>query len=176
MKKLMMPFILATALFACSTPSENKGVATATATTNATGTVTTEGPDVELMKKAAESWASGDWDAYLSCYADTARSVHNAWAVTTDTTVARKMSSYIDGFKKSRELMDGNVTINNSIYEVVTMGDGSKYGHAWIDVSWKSKKGATSKTLIFNSYSIKDGKLTTEWPIYDTKEFDKLMK
>ena len=171
MKKTFIVALLATTLFACSTPAETKVEAT-TGTTS----VTTEGPDVELMKKAAESWASGNWDAYLSCYADTAISIHNAWAVTTDTTVVRKVSSYIDMFKKSREGMDGNVTINNSIYEVVTMADGSKYGHAWIDCSWKTKKGETSKTVIFSSYSIKDGKLTTDWPIYDNKEFDKLMK
>ena len=145
MKKTFFVALLATALFACSTPAETKVEAT-TGTTS----VTTEGADVELMKKAAESWASGNWDAYLS--------------------------SYIDTFKKSREGMDGNVTIDNSIYEVVTMADGSKYGHAWLNCSWKTKDGGTSKTLIFNSYSIKDGKFTTEWPIYDTKEFDKLLK
>jgi hypothetical protein len=171
MKKTIFVAILATTLFACK-QNETKTETAASAT--ASGSVTTTGPDVELMKKAAESWASGNWDAYLSCYADTARSIHNQWAVTTDTTVARKMTSFIDGFKKSREAMDGNVTINNSIYEVVTMADGSKYGHAWVDCSWKSKKGEISKTVIFNSYAIKDGKLTTEWPIYDTKEFSKL--
>lgn len=171
MKKTFLVALLATTLFACSTPAETKVEAT-TGTTS----VTTEGPDVELMKKAAESWASANWDAYLSCYADTAISVHNVWAVTTDTAVTRKVSSYIDTFKKSREGMDGNVTIDHSIYEVVTMADGSKYGHAWLDCSWKTKTGETSKTLIFNSYSIKDGKFTTEWPIYNTKEFDKLLK
>jgi hypothetical protein len=171
MKKTFFVALLATTLFACSTPAENKVEATA-----GTTSVTTEGPDVELMKKAAESWATGNWDAYLSCYADTAISVHNTWAVTTDTNVSRKVSSYIDSFKKSREAMDGNVTIENSIYEVVTMADGSKYGHAWFNLSWKTKEGGTSKTLLFNSFTIKDGKLVTEWPIYDTKEFDKLMK
>ena len=93
MKKTFLVALLATTLFACSTPAETKVEAT-TRTTS----VTTEGPDVELMKKAGESWASANWDAYLSCYADTAISVHNVWAVTTDTTVVRKVSSYIDTF------------------------------------------------------------------------------
>ena len=116
----MLVAIIATSLFACKQNQKNSET-----TTTQTGSVTSTGPDVDLMKKAADSWASGDWDAYLSCYADTAISVHNAWAVTTDTTVARKVSSYIDLFKKSREAMDGNVTINNTIFEVVTMPDGS---------------------------------------------------
>ena len=173
MKKTFLVAMFATTIFACSTPAENKTDATSAST--ATGSVTTEGPEVDLMKKAAESWANANWDAYLSCYADTARSVHNAWA-SNDTTIAKKVSSHIDQFKKSREAMEGNVTINNSIYEVVTMPDGSKYGHAWLDISWKTKKGEIGKTVIFNSYGIKDGKFTYEWPIYDTKDFEKLPK
>jgi hypothetical protein len=176
MKKRFLPFLfLATVLVACSTPSDKKSE-TSTASSTSEGTITKSGPDVELIKKAAESWAKGDWDAYLSCYTDTAVSVHNAWA-TNDTSVAKKMTSFIDLFKKSREYMVGGVvTINNSIYEVVTMADGSKYGHAWVDVSWKTKKGGEGKTVLFNSFGIKDGKITYEWPIYNPKAFDELMK
>jgi hypothetical protein len=178
MKKLVMPLIMATALFACSSGADNSASGTASSTATATasaGSVTTSGPEVELMKTAGNAWATGDFDTYLKCYQDTARSVHNAWA-SNDTTVAKKMSSFIGRFKKSREGVVGNISIDHSIYEVVTMPDGSKYGHAWVDCSWKTKSGATSKTVIFNSYGIKDGKFTYEWPIYDTKEFDKLPK
>ncbi|MEK0423208.1 MAG: hypothetical protein RLZ95_1118 [Bacteroidota bacterium] len=169
-----MPFILATALFACSAPAENKGEATASGTASAgTGSVSTTGPEVDLMKKAAESWAKGDFDAYLSCYHDTARSVHNAFA-TYDTTVAKKMTSFISGFKKSREGIEGNINIDHTIFEVVTMPDGSKYGHAWVDCSWKTKSGEVGKSVIFNSYGIKDGKFTYEWPIYNPTDFNKL--
>jgi hypothetical protein len=171
MKKTLLVALLATTLFACK-QNETK---TETATTG-TSSVTSTGPDVELMKKAQNAWATGDWDTYLSCYADTAVSVHNGWAASGDTTVAKKMSSYIPNFKKSRDAMDGNFSIDHTIYEVVTMADGSKYGHAWADISWKLKDGSVSKTVIFNSYGIKDGKITYEWPIYDTKEFNKLSK
>ena len=171
MKKIFLVAMIATTLFACQQNVTNteKGA-------GGTSSVTTTGPDVDLMKKAAESWASGDWAGYLACYADTALSVHNAWASTNDTTIAKKLPTFIDLFKKSRVPLDGNIKIDHSIYEVVTMPDGSKYGHAWIGVSWKTKTGEVSKTVIFNSYGIKDGKITYEWPIYDTKEFDKLTK
>jgi len=174
MKKTLLLSVICASLFACSTPSETKTEATGTATN--TTSVTTEGPDVELMKKATNAWGNADWDTYLSCYADTARSAHNIWAVSTDTTVVRKMSSYIDGFKKSRESVDGNIKLEHSIFEVVTMADGSKYGHAWLDISWKTKKGATGRSLLFNSYGIKDGKLTSEWPIYDSKPYVEMTK
>lgn len=171
MKKTIFFTLLAMTLFACQqNVTKTETAATAAGTTS----VVTTGSDVDLMKKAAESWAKGDWDAYLSCYADTATSVHNTWANNTDT--ARKVSSFIEEFKKSRTFMEGNVSIDNSIYEVVTTADGNKYGHAWVGVSWKTKKGAIGKTVIFNSYGIKDGKFTYEWPIYDTKDFESLSK
>ena len=175
MKKLVMPFIMATALFACSTSSDTaSGTASATASTSSasTGSVTTTGPDVELMKKAGQTWSTGDWAGYLACYADTAKSIHNAWAVNSKD--AKTMPALVEEFKKSRALMDGNVSIDNSIYEVITTADGTKYGHAWVELSWKTKKGGIGKTVLFNSYGIKDGKLLYEWPIYDTKDFAKL--
>jgi len=96
--------------------------------------------------------------------------VHNGWPSATDTTVGVKMSIMIENFKKQRELMDGNVTMGNSIIEVVTMPDGNKYGHVWVELSWKSKKGVAGKSVLFDSYGInKDGKISYEWPIYDTK-------
>jgi hypothetical protein len=170
MKKTILTAILAITLFACQ-----QNVTKMESIPAAFNSVTTTGPEVALMKKALNAWATADWDTYLSCYADTARSAHNSWA-SYDTTIAKKIATYIDVFKKSRISMDGNVNIDNSIFEVVTMADGNKYGHAWVGVSWKNKKGEISKTVIFNSYGIQNGKFSYEWPIYDTKEFDKLLK
>jgi hypothetical protein len=85
------------------------------------------------------------------------------------------MPIMIENFKKQRELMDGNVTMGNSIIEVVTMPDGNKYGHVWVELSWKNKKGEVGKSVLFDSYGInKDGKISYEWPIYDTKDVVKL--
>ena len=170
MKKIVLLFVTATTIFACA-PTEVKTDSAAAAT----GTVTTSGPDVDLIKKSITAWADGDWTAYASTYADTARSVHNGWPSATDTTVGVKIPALIEGFKKQRELMDGNVTMGNSIIEVVTMPDGNKYGHVWVELSWKSKKGEVGKSVLFDSYGInKDGKISYEWPIYDTKDVVKL--
>jgi hypothetical protein len=166
MKKIVLLFLTATTLFACKTNE----VKTETAA-SATGTVTTTGPDVDLIKKSITAWADGDWATYASTYADTAKAVHNGWPSATDTTVGVKMSIMIENFKKQRELMDGNVTMGNSIIEVVTMPDGNKYGHVWVELSWKNKKGVVGKSVLFDSYGInKDGKISYEWPIYDTKD------
>jgi hypothetical protein len=170
MKKIVLLFVTATTMFACA-PTEVK---TDTAA-SATGTVTATGPDVDLIKKSITAWADGDWATYASTYADTAKSYHNVWPSNTDTTVGVKMTIMIENFKKQRELMDGNVTMGNSIIEVVTMPDGNKYGHVWAELSWKNKKGEVGKSVLFDSYGInKDGKISYEWPIYDTKDVVRL--
>ena len=172
MKKSILVAIMATTLFACKQNETNTETATATV---ATGSVATSGPEVDLIKKAVDAFGSGDWATYASCYADTAKAYHNIWPLSADSTLGAGMPKLIEGFKKQRALMDGNPAILGTIYEVVTMPDGSKYGHAWVNFSWKSKKGETGKMALFNSYGFnKDGKITYEWPIYDTKEISKL--
>ncbi len=172
MKKTILVALMATTLFACKQNETKTETATTTA---ATGTVTTTGPEVDLIKKAVDAFASGDWATYAACYADTAKAYHNIWPLTGDSTLALGMPKLIEGFKTQRALMDGNPSVDGTIYEVVTMPNGSKYGHAWINFSWKSKKGGTGKMALFNSYGFnKDGKITYEWPIYDTKEISKL--
>ena len=93
MKKIVLLFLTATTLFACKTNE----VKTETAA-SATGTVTTTGPDVDLIKKSITAFANGDWATYASTYADTAKSVLNGWASTTDTSVGVRMPVLIEGF------------------------------------------------------------------------------
>ena len=166
MKKLLLCFLVSASLIAC-TNQETK----TEAKTETTGSVTTTGPDVDLIKKSITAFADGDWATYASTYADTAKSTHNAWPSATDSTVTVKIPVLIEGFKKQRELIDGDINLGRNIYEVVTMPDGEKYGHSWLEMSWKSKKGVTGKMVIFSSFGFnKDGKLTFHWPIYDTKD------
>ena len=162
MKKLLLCFLVSASLISC-TNQETK--------TETTGSVTTTGPDVDMLKKGTAAFANGDWVTVASNYADTAKSYHNIWPSNTDTTVGVTIPVIIEVFKNQRELIDGNLTIGGTIYEVVTMPDGSKYGHSWVEMSWKSKKGVVGKAIVFNSFGInKDGKITYEWPIYDTKD------
>ena len=166
MKKLLLGLIVTVSLIAC-TNQESK----TESKTETTGTVTTTGPDVDMLKKGTTAFANGDWVTAASNYADTAKSYHNIWPSNTDTTVGVTIPVIIEVFKKQRELIDGNLTIGGTIYEVVTMPDGNKYGHSWVEMSWKSKKGVAGKVVVFNSFGInKDGKITYEWPIYDTKD------
>ena len=170
MKKLLVGILVLASMIACTSQETKTEVKTET-----TGTVTASGPDVDLIKKSITAFADGDWATYASTYADTAKSYHNIWPSNTDTTVGVKIPVLIEGFKKQRELMDGKLTMGGTIFEVVTMPDGSKYGHVWVDFTWKNKKGEVGKSVLFDSYGInKDGKISYEWPIYDTKDVVRL--
>ena len=173
MKKLLLCFLVSASLLACN--NQEAKTETKPATPETKGTVTSTGPDVDLIKKCITAFANADWATYASCYADTAKAFHNVWPSATDTSVGVKIPQLIEGHKKQRELGDGNITLGETIYEVVTMPDGNKYGHLWVKMSWKLKNGAVGKMVLFNSYGInKDGKITYEWPIYDTKDVVKL--
>ena len=173
MKKLLLCFLVSASLLACN--NQEAKTETKPATPETKGTVTSTGPDVDLIKKCITAFANADWATYASCYADTAKAFHNVWPSATDTSVGVKIPQLIEGFKKQRELADGNITLGETIYEVVTKPNGNKYGHLWVKMSWKSKKGVVGKMVLFNSYGInKDGKITYEWPIYDTKDVVKL--
>ena len=170
MKKTILVAIIATSLFACSTPAENKGEATASGTATAgTSSCVKEGPEVNLMKKAITAYASGDWATMASCFADTAKSFHN------NDTVAMKMSDRIEMFKQQRERSGVVIDAGTPNLEVVTVPttdsryEGIKWGHAWINFKSTSKTGETSKSLTFVSFAIKDGKMLYEQVIYDAK-------
>ena len=166
MKKILLCFLVSASLVAC-TNQETK----TEAKIETTGSVTTTGPDVDLIKNVNTYFVNGDWTNLASCYADSAKSFHNVWPSKSDTTVGVAIPKSIEGFKKLRALIDGNINLGGTIYEVVTMPNGNKYGHSWVEMSWKSKKGVTGKMVVFNSYGInKDGKITYDWPIYDTKD------
>ena len=166
MKKTFLVALLATTLFACSTPAEK----TASTETDATASsCVKEGPEVDLMKKAITAYANGDWATAASCFSDTAKSWHN------NDTVGMKMSDRIELFKKQRETIEGNVDAGTPNLEVVTIANaepqyqGIKWGHAWVRFKFKPKNGAQKSSMTFISFAIKEDKIIWEQVIYDSK-------
>ncbi len=163
-------FLIASAmglLIACGT-KQNETTTEVKAETGL-GTVTTSGPEVETMKKSFTAFANGNWDELTNYFADSAVSFHNVWAA--DTSVKGvPIKEMIEIFKKDRPNYEGNFQLNTPIVEVVTMADGSKYGHIWVEITAQHKNGKKIKQVVFNSFGInKDGKFTSEWPIYDNQ-------
>ena len=166
MKKTILVAMLATTIFACTTPGEK----TASTETDATASsCVKEGPEVDLMKKAITAYSTGDWATMASCFSDTATSWHN------NDIVAMKMSDRIEMFKKQRETIDGNIDPGTPNYEVVTVATdderykGYKWGHAWVRFKSTNKAGEKMSSLTFVALAIKDGKIHWEQVIYDAK-------
>jgi hypothetical protein len=166
MKKTFLVALLATALFACSTPAEK----TASTATDATASsCVKEGPEVDLMKKAITAYTAGDWATFSACFSDTAKSWHN------NDTVAMKMSDRIEMFKAQRASSGDVVDAGTPNLEVVTVPTtdeqykGIKWGHAWVRFKTTSKTGEVNSSLTFASFAIRDGKILYEQVIYDAK-------
>lgn len=163
-------FLIASAmvfLMACGTkPAEPT---TTDSVETGAGTIVTSGPDVEAMKNSFTAFANGNWDELTTYFADSAVSFHNVWAA--DTSVKGvPVKDMIELFKKDRPNYVGNFQLNTPIVEVVTMADGSKFGHIWVEITAQRKDGKKIKQVVFNSFGInKDGKFTSEWPIYDNQ-------
>jgi hypothetical protein len=166
MKKTFFVALLATTIFACSTPGEKTA---STETSASTSSCVKEGPDVDLMNKAIKAYSSGDWATLATCFSDTAKSWHN------NDTVAMKMSDRIEMFKQQRATTGVVVDAGTPNLEVVTVPttdgqyEGIKWGHAWITFKNTSKTGEVSSSLTFASFAIKDGKILFEQVIYDAK-------
>ena len=163
-------FLIASAmvfLMACGTkpaePTTTESVETGA------GSVVTSGPEVEAMKNSFTAFANGNWDELTTYFADSAVSYHNVWPL--DTTVKGvPIKDMIENFKKRQTKLRRQFQLNTPIVEVVTMANGSKYGHIWVEITAQRKDGKKIKQVVFNSFGInKDGKFTTEWPIYDNQ-------
>ena len=135
--------------------------------TNKTGgdlsSVTSSGPDVDLIKNMVESWRSGDIDRWRSYYSKDAKYRQNAWG---------KMApiAELDALHRSfHKKLKGKPTIRKAIYEVITTKDGTKRAHLWFEAEVRFKSGEVVTNVVFASYGINDaGKITSDWAIYDS--------
>lgn len=136
-------------------------------------TMSTSGPDVDLLKKLMGAFAAGDWATYRSCFVDTAVTYYNNWPL--DASAAKvPVDSVVANHKAGRENLWDGMSINEPIYEVVSDGSGNTYGHVWAKLSTKKRKkgGEPVEVTVFGSYGIKEGKITYEWVIFDRSLLD----
>ena len=125
--------------------------------------VTSSGPDVDLIKNMVESWRSGDIDRWRSYYSKDATYQQNAWG---------EMSPIadLDALHRSfhKQLKDKPI-IRKATYEVITTKDGTKRDHLWFEAEIRFKSGEVVTNVVFASYGINDaGKITYDWAIYDS--------
>jgi hypothetical protein len=129
------------------------------------GKQTMAGKEVDLIKSMITHYTQGDFDAYRACYTDDAKIVHNDWGF-------KKGISVDELMKQDREHhaeLERDIEVLKSIYEVVTLPNGSKHGHVWVEMKNTYKNGHVSIIPVFLSLGInKENKIWYEWAFYDT--------
>jgi ketosteroid isomerase-like protein len=129
-------------------------------------------PEIDVAKALVKDYHAGDWDAWASHYADTAKIFHNTWdeskgATPEETaenlkTILSNLSSY--HFEEDDEL---------PWYEMVTNDKGSVWVNFW--GNWKGTLAANGKELnipVHLSIRFADGKIAREEGFYNLAEFN----
>ena len=130
---------------------------------------TTSSPEIDEVKALLKDYHDGNWEAWKTHYADTAKIYHNTWkngANTNETIVNFKAfiantSSY--GFD------DGEDEI---FYEMIIDDDEKKWVNFW--GNWKGTLAANNQELeipVHLSLLMVDGKIVTEYAFYNVAEF-----
>jgi hypothetical protein len=174
MRKIIFAGVLLCA-FACNQESPKTEVVSeptdSTTAKSSKGTLESEGPEIDLMKKLLSSVEKADWDAARACFSDSAVIFYNQWAP--DTAQKGIPVGDVLANEKADRVNWENISYGDPIYEVVTVPTGEKYGHIWARYTAKNKKtGKAVDVPLFVSYQIKDGKLLWEWAIYDSKKLE----
>ena len=127
---------------------------------------TFEGPEINLIKKAVQHFTKGELKAYRACFTDSATFVHNQWGNDNPQSIDELVKIH----QEAKDQRKGDIEILNQIYEVVTVPNGSKYGHGWFEFSSENKTGDKLVNTVFVSWGFKDDKLAWEWAIYNTAD------
>ncbi|MDP6202481.1 MAG: hypothetical protein QF616_09670 [Candidatus Marinimicrobia bacterium] len=161
MKKIYMILICCMVLASNSAFAQNKN----TEKEDLSG-FTFEGPEINLIKKAVQHFTKGELKAYRACFTDSATFVHNQWGNDNPQSIDELVKIH----QEAKDQRKGDIEILNQIYEVVTVPNGSKYGHGWFEFSSENKTGDKLVNTVFVSWGFKDDKLAWEWAIYNTAD------
>ena len=134
------------------------------ATPESKAAFTQSGDGVELMRTAMKNFASGDIDAYRLCFTEDANFCHNAWDEW------ESIDVLADRHRAFHEELSGPIEITNLIVEMVTLKNGSKHAHAWVNFKAPLKDGTIDETFAIVAMGVNgdETKLKYEWASYDT--------
>lgn len=118
-----------------------------------------------LIRNIVESYAKGDFKRFRSYFSDDAKVVHNQWGPAAE---GISIDELIETHKKHHATLAKPVELLNSIYEVVTLPNGSKHAHGWLNMRNTTKSGEVTDTNVFVAFGVgDDGKATYEWALFD---------
>ena len=127
---------------------------------------TLDGPEVDLIKKTVKHFAKGELSDYRSCFTEDATFTHNQWGNGN----AQSIDELVKIHQAAKDQRVGDIKILNEIYEAVTVANGTKYAHAWVEFSSVDTSGQDFVNTVFVSWGFENDKLAWEWAIYNTSD------
>jgi hypothetical protein len=126
------------------------------------------GPAVDLFKAAVEDYQNGDWDAWASKFADTAKIHHNV-PEGKGITAAEQ----IEVFKPMVAALSSYGFDEDAWYEQVVTDE----GHTWVNVwaEWHGVIAANNKEIIIPVHitaRVEDGLIRREFVYYNPSELE----
>lgn len=112
-------------------------------------------PEIDMIKKLDQSFASADWTSYRSSYADTAQIWFNSWGdgtgISADSLVANlraARANYTD------------VKLNDmAVYEMIETDGGDRWVHRWGRWDVQHKNGKAVSWPSHAAFLVSDGKI-----------------
>ena len=136
---------------------------------NSSKQYTKTSPEIDVVKALVKDYQDGNWEAWASHYADTAKIYHNTWktglsvneTVESLKAILSNVSSY--GFEEVDEL---------PWYEMVITDKGNTWVYFW--GNWKGTLAANNKELeipVHLALRFTEGKIAREEGFYNLSEF-----
>ena len=124
----------------------------------------TDGPEIDLVKKLDQSFASADWVSFRGSYADTAKIWFNTWG---DQDAALSADSLVARYQKTRVNYNEIKLGDPVIYEMVETDNGQRWVHRWGRWDVKHKNGKNISWPSHGAFLVSDGKIRAAGYIYN---------
>jgi len=126
-------------------------------------------PEIDVAKALLKDYHDGNWEGWITHYADTAKIYHNTWdkGLSPKETIANLKD--ILSYSSSYHFDEGDDTL---FYEMIISDEGNKWVYFW--GNWRGTLAANNKELeipVHLAFRFADGKIAREEGFYDLSGF-----
>lgn len=124
-----------------------------------------ESPEIDLVKKGATAYTSGDWDGLRAIYADTVK----VWVNTWDDKTAMNLDQFIEMEKTGAAGYSSYSIGDDAVYEMIITDKGQHWVHTWLNHTATLKNtGKTASNPVNISSLVANGKVVMQVFILDS--------
>jgi len=128
---------------------------------------TTTSPEIDSVKAIIDDYENGNWDEWMTLYADTAKIYHNTWKTSATSKETQESFKEILANCSSYEFDEEPI-----YYEMIIDDDGKKWVNFW--GNWRGTLAANGQELeipVHLSINFVDGIIVEEYGFYDVSNF-----